>query len=390
MSDTVRLIKVFISSPSEMADARDAIEHICNEINISMGRRDSFRIEALRWETHSRPSAGPSPQARINEKIGTDYDILIVVLGNTFGTPTESAGSGTEEEYDLARDRYSREGRPDILVYFCDPRSAPGNITAKELARIEDFREKVKSHGATYAEYQSIENLKTLLARHLPDAVLDALKPLELPHNKATKVIEGVEPLSNFLSIEEEEDFGIIELQLQITSDLDAFVSYMSEVGSGVVDLGAEITGITKTLAEINAMDQSSRQRAILRSSDKASVAMDSYTARAMQILPKMHKHFSEGLESMRRVVIIAREDGSVGQGDLEELKLAITAARASIAGALESVEEFGVSVGKIPRMSAAISRSRRTLSAINSDLAAFFRRSISQIDELLLALAIP
>ena len=42
---------------------------------------------------------GSDPQQIINSQVSDEYDIFIGILWTRFGTPTERAGSGTEEEF---------------------------------------------------------------------------------------------------------------------------------------------------------------------------------------------------------------------------------------------------------------------------------------------------
>ncbi|MYD31374.1 MAG: DUF4062 domain-containing protein, partial [Nitrospira sp. SB0661_bin_20] len=63
-------------------------------------------MDVVRWETRTTPGFGKDPQDVINKQISDAYDIFIGIMWTRFGTPTPRAGSGTEEEFLRAYDRY--------------------------------------------------------------------------------------------------------------------------------------------------------------------------------------------------------------------------------------------------------------------------------------------
>src|SRR3712207_9162732 len=65
-------------------------------------------------------SYGDGPQAVIDRQVSiADFHIFIGILWRRFGTPTARAGSGTEEEFQTARESWRVQRRPqEILFYF--------------------------------------------------------------------------------------------------------------------------------------------------------------------------------------------------------------------------------------------------------------------------------
>lgn len=63
-------------------------------------------------------------QAIVNRDVG-DFDVMIGIMWKHFGTPTGAAGSGTEEEFQLAYDSWRSSGRPRIMFYFSEAPYAP-------------------------------------------------------------------------------------------------------------------------------------------------------------------------------------------------------------------------------------------------------------------------
>ena len=94
-------LHVLFASPNDVSNERDVVNEVIDDLNVSL-RGSNIRVELLRWETHSRPGLGSDAQEVINRQLGDEYDILIGVMWTRFGSPTKRAGSGTEEEFNLA------------------------------------------------------------------------------------------------------------------------------------------------------------------------------------------------------------------------------------------------------------------------------------------------
>jgi len=114
----VKIFKAFVASPSETQNERDVAEKVVDEINQTLGDFHKFRIELLRWEKDTYPDFGADGQDVINRQIGLDYDIFIGVMWKRFGTPTNRAESGTEEEFERAYSKFKENGSLKIMFYF--------------------------------------------------------------------------------------------------------------------------------------------------------------------------------------------------------------------------------------------------------------------------------
>ena len=97
MSNKVSLISVFLASPSDVADERQMAQAAIDTLNQTLGKERNLRIESKMWEKDTYPSIGSYPQEVINNQIGT-YDIFVGIMSTKFGSPTNKAESGTEEE----------------------------------------------------------------------------------------------------------------------------------------------------------------------------------------------------------------------------------------------------------------------------------------------------
>jgi hypothetical protein len=382
MAVTITQVTVFVSSPSDMVEEREISVEVCNELNLDRGRREGFVVNPLLWETHSRPAAGPSPQDRVFLDLGESYDIFVGFIGHRFGTPTRNAGSGTEEEYDRAYARYSKGESVEIMFYFRDPQTAPGKISARDLLKVEEFREKISSRGVKYGTYASSDEFKTLLYRHLSSAVSSVLNQ---SGGQSTSVgSQEVDPLKNLNSLEVLEDDGLEDLVADATENFEIFGEAAAEIGAAVEKLAGHFNELTAEISATANMDSQARQTIGRRLIERTSHHMESYTKRVVAELPSMHESMSSGLDSIRRAVVIANEDGVSSDADKAELLDSLATLRPIIAGGVSNIEAFSGAISSFPRLSSPMNRAKRRMQAANNDIIEFFQRCITQIDSLL------
>lgn len=133
----VNELLVFIASPSDLADERQALVDIEHRINARYAGT-SWRVRVTGWE---QLSAGYGrPQGQINPMVDA-CDVFIGLLRRRWGTPTGEAGSGFEEEFERAMAR--RKGStntPQIAIYFAALSAGELDDPGQELQRVLAFR----------------------------------------------------------------------------------------------------------------------------------------------------------------------------------------------------------------------------------------------------------
>ena len=109
-------------------------------------------LELVRWETHVAPVLHPNGiQPGINQQIG-EYDIFVGIMWKRFGTPTAEADSGTEEEFNIAFEKWKEDTNRPVLFYFCQqPFPPPRTVDEiKQLEKVILFREKLSKKGLVW------------------------------------------------------------------------------------------------------------------------------------------------------------------------------------------------------------------------------------------------
>ena len=157
----------FIASPGDTTEERNACECVFEEINHGLGRSKGFRLVSLRWEKDVYPSVAEYGQQVINRQVDGDYDLFFGIMKGRFGTPTPQAGSGTEEEFNIAYEKYQKGDIGNIFFYFGIPEESAYELDLEQFQKVKDFREKIQKNGVVPMEYRGVDDFKKQLKNNL-------------------------------------------------------------------------------------------------------------------------------------------------------------------------------------------------------------------------------
>ena len=160
----MKKIKLFMASPSDTSEEREAFVEVINSINRSRAAKKGFHLEPVVWEKYAYPEA-ENPQQIIN-KLLDDAELVVVAFWNKFGAPTEKFPSGTMEELFLSISKRKATGAPSIKIYFKTPLPPKTMHDIDELRKIFETKESLKDR-ALYKEYTTVEEFKSLLHEHI-------------------------------------------------------------------------------------------------------------------------------------------------------------------------------------------------------------------------------
>lgn len=170
MKRITRQFRVFIASPGDVTIERDLIPKVIAEINLIISEiapEKGVLLDLIRWETHAHPGLGADAQDVINQQL-PDYDIFIGIMWRRFGTPTSRAGSGTEEEYLRAFEKWRLDNQFPVLFYFSQKNITIPNslVELEQLRKLVKFKEDMSKKGLIW-EYNSPEEFGDILRPHL-------------------------------------------------------------------------------------------------------------------------------------------------------------------------------------------------------------------------------
>jgi hypothetical protein len=202
---TIVQIRVFLASPGDVSDEREAARIVFENINHTLGDDKQVQFKVVGWDTDSIPAYGSDAQDLINKQIGAmeDYDLFIGIMWNRFGGSTPRAGSGTEEEFNRAVDSFQKSGAPWIMFYF---NQAP--FTPKDTAEVEQklkvmqFKERVQKGGLT-ADYNGVTDLRSKLQTHIEKWLIQKFSVQSTPPTIQSEAVPSIATADNSEQIED-------------------------------------------------------------------------------------------------------------------------------------------------------------------------------------------
>lgn len=379
MPSTITKYKIFLASPSDLQDERLSIDEVINELNLTFGKQQDIHLELLKWETHSAPAiAIGHPQEIITSDLGNDYDLFIGLIWKKFGTPTNEADSGTEEEFLNAYSRFLKNPNSlQILFYFNSKPVSLSEMNPEQLSKIQNFKADIgENKKVLHWEYQDTQQLNKFLRIHIPQRIL------ELRKNEQNKVafIETGEVLDVEIL---NEDFGLIDYQEMIEDSIRESTESLTRISDATEWIGDQLD---KKTIELNAMTAHGKQpgRKTLRDYFiRTAKIMDNYANRIEPEIPIFYEYFEKGIDALSNVINISRTDLNVEQEEFEETQQSLSALIKSITYSIESMDGFLQSVNNLPRMSKELNKAKANVGIKLDDLLDNLRISLSIANEL-------
>ncbi|TJY35902.1 DUF4062 domain-containing protein [Pontimicrobium aquaticum] len=373
MAKTVTKYSIFIASPSDLQEERIAIEEVTKELNLTFGIKQNIVIELLKWETHSAPGISEiHPQEIINEDIGNEYDIFIGLLWKKFGTPTEKTGSGTEEEFLNAFDRFNKKENIQVLFYFKDavPKSLK-EINASELIKIENFKTDLCEKKALYWEFDTCENLKNFLRIHIPKRITNLIENSDKKTER--KLVE---------TIIEEEEYGLLDYSEMFEDFIHNSTNSLTQISESTQWIGAEITKKAEEITRLSKLPNVNNS--VVRETFKRTAKLlENYINRLKTETPIYYTNFEDAIKAGSNLVNLSddfKNDDTIHE--LEELKESLIILRTSLPDSLESMLSFYESVESLPRIQKDLNIAKKKLLIQLEDLIDKLRKSISLTTE--------
>lgn len=169
----LEVAKCFIASPRDLSEERSVFPGILQLLNDVVGHRLNHQLEPLGWEG-AQPAWG-RPQELINQDV-RQCDVFVMLLWKRWGMPSGKYSSGTEEEFEIAYERYKKTGSPHLLLYF---RSVPQDMMAdpgEQLQKVINFRTRIEvERVGLFKTYETPQQWKDLLIRHVSEWLYNRL-----------------------------------------------------------------------------------------------------------------------------------------------------------------------------------------------------------------------
>lgn len=350
------VLTVFVASPSDVEAERVKLEEIITELNITWSRELGVRLELVKWETHAHPGFSIDPQQVINEQIPKDYDIFIGIMWCRYGTATGRAGSGTVEEFQIAKERYDTDGSVELLNYFKDEPIPPSKLDPTQLQQINNFRDSLGNEGGLHWGFSDISQFEKLIRLHLSRKIQ---KWLSLQSSKPVESNVALQPNVEVNEVQFDDD-GILDL-------MDIFEDKAFEAQECLARISVAMNDLTDKLnlrsSELNSLPRNEQgapnQKDVKRVITKSATDMDSYTTRIEAELPLLHDAMEIGLNALIKANLLSIDLNNQGDDNKDQIA-ACLALKEVIADSKLGVVAFKESMVQLPRMTSILNRAKR------------------------------
>ena len=363
MSDNESVLKVFVASPSDVSDEREALREVVVEINRTFSALSAgLRLDVNGWED-AAPDFGADAQDVINKRFDlAEFDVVIVIVWLTIGTETSRSMSGTVEEYERAR--AVRENSPDemrLMVYRkTKVPSMLTNIDPVQLQKVNDFCAGVGSDGGLYKTFTDTEDFA--------NGVKFALIEYATDWRKRTSVVEDGDDLqpdpSDTRDIDDEE--GLFELEDMFEENGAALRAVMGRISESLSGLNGSMSArqptLDKAVKSINTPEENSpkkkQARATMRRIVKETATdMNEFIRRMHQELPMYRQHVSRSLGSFAKLIPMYLEMDR--HDDLEELQGVVSETIESLSYMQSGAEDYTNILNGTPRYTTSFGRAK-------------------------------
>ena len=358
--------RVLLSMPSDLENELECVDNVIDELNLSWGKPNNKQIELVHWSRYAIPGASiGSIQNLINKELGTNFDLYIGILWKRFGTQTDNAESGTEEEFNVAYSNFLKNpNATQILFYFCDIPFTLDEIDFEQLQKVQKFKKRLIDDNIYFKSYKRLDELAQLLRMHIPIR-LDSL--LEIIPNESIEEKELVEDSILNEAIQEineevysEDDWGLLEYREEFDSLIAEYISSIGRVTKAMETIGKRTETKTRQLISLQANPNSgtTQYRNLFRGLAKY---MDDYTnsleGETTICFPAFSKAMNAALQLLN--LSIVEEDGL---NELIEQRESVSNLYGAMEGSIQSMIDFLRPIQELPKLTTELNKARKRL----------------------------
>lgn len=374
-------IRILLASPGNLSDDREKVSEIVKYINLDNGQREGFIAEIVSWETHSRPAAGESPQAVLNDQFPDDIDIFVGMMGTYFGTPTIRWGSGTEEEFRIAYERWEKTKTPEIMFYFSDAMSSLSQIDPEQLSKRNSFRKAIGDLGVYYFVYSDITEFQFDLHNHISSAIHEVLKGKEIGQSEEAIPQESASSLKSYNLLLAQDPI------INAVSVLDKGADHLNNYNRLLGDLNSDIVKMTRILQKesriIKRANLNSKPQRVQKSINNIYDGMNDYSKKMTLRIPKLSNEFSGSIMSCLRAVKMVQDNHIEEKLPLDAAFSGISETRAALETLIEAVKEVETGFADWPVEILDLYLQKQIIIALHQDLVASLLKAIELLDKL-------
>ena len=393
MPQQLTRLTVFISCPNDLSAEKKVVASVIQELNRSLGESHHILLNAMMWETDVIPGLGADAQSVINAQISGKYDIYIGLLGSRFGSKTPRAESGTQEEFDIAYERYHKN--PDsirVLFYFkTTPHESIYKIALDQLQKVIDFRQKLGAAGGLYFDFANADDLFKVVSDHLRKLITEqwdgtrwkVLSPLPTGH--LIPVVPSGTDLGETRNVldhpsdEDSDSAGFLDFIVTAESALDAALKAIMNIGS-FTERSTEETN--STIKKLNTAVEQKNAREMKNAINHLSMIMSKHSSDLRRELTVLEGSLNKAFVSTETALKMYSEDQLGDPSQLKGLAESLTPFIVSLRGSREMADEMQKTMGSLPGYTrdfkAALRQTRQVYSEMSATMTVLLGRTMT------------
>ena len=347
--------------------------------------RKSVNLEVLKWETHSAPGITETySQNIINNDIGEEYDIFIGMLWQKFGTKTEVANSGTEEEFMKAVDRFKKGEKIQILFYFkTTPPISLDQLNLEELSKINNFKEYLKKNKILYGSFNSLEDLQTNLRLHIPKRIDELVEKNDLEEIDQPQIASKDSSIITSINDEQDEDdLGLIDFIYQFEDFLGESNLALLNISESTKRIGEDLAEKAEEITRISKYPNPNKN-VIIEYFKRSAKSLNTFSDRLELETPNFYDNFEEAINvGLRYLNIIDKENIKENYENLNSNYESVSSLKKGIPTAIEGMSGFYEEIKKLPNMQSDLNKAKRNLLIKMEDLIFKLKKSYELTNE--------
>ncbi|QDY85819.1 hypothetical protein FQU75_22165 [Paenibacillus polymyxa] len=373
--ENIKLLKVFIGSPSDVVEERIMLEGVIDELNQIIADVYNLRLELVKWEKNTSPSIlGNDAQDIINQQINDDYDIFIGIMWSRAGSKTSRADSGTIEEFKRAYDRAKLGEDVEIMFYFNDAPISISDIDVAQIQVIKDFRSSLGKEGVYYWSYKESKNFESLVRIHL----MMKIKGWHSRHNSSSQQVETLKQEDDIFEEEEVEE-GLLDLY----TDLNQSSFYLVISMNGIQTLIHEfISEIVERTEEVTKFSDVQNLRLTKMAITKTAMVMDTFATKMEPEVGLLSTSLNNFMDTFSKVVsLVDQFDASFSQ-DPEFLE-SINKVSSILEESSQGIEQVKELLSAIPPIQKNLNKSKKSIWVQFSTMSKLMSTAMGTINEI-------
>ena len=363
MAYKATIITIFISSPGDVKSERQFIIDEMQSWNQRNSEKSGCFLSPRTWEDVVAPDQDEYSQNVINEQIGDRYDVFLGLMWSRFGTPTQAADSGTEEEYDRAIERKNSGTHLNLSFFFKTSDVPMSLIDAEQITKVNEFKRKISAAGCFYKEFsedihlsRGLNILFDTIARNLEKyPILEGMTAIPSDKSAPPLLRQTVPSVNNENS--DEEALGLFDLNDMMESNTAAIVALVSDWGNEVESLGAAMRDSTEQLNSMSKFGQPDQQL-VRKKVAQTAEQLDHFAEFCEAKIEEIEFKMSEFISTFQGIADISK-DFNRTQDDIDNTCHSIEQLAFGMEGAMDGTRSFADSVAALPRLSREFNKSR-------------------------------